>query len=236
MARWRRGRGRPAGGDRRQWHGQGPDLPRRQRSGSRLGGIGYRYHWRRAASSSSPIISAAPRSSRGRCRPYARHPPTCRISSISKGQESAKRALEVAAAGGHNLLMVGPPGSGKSMLAARLPSILPPLSAGRTAGSLDDPLDRRPAFRRQALGSPSLSHSASFGDHGGARSAAGLKRQGRARPRSAHHGILFLDEFPEFSPQVARCASASRWKPANASSPAPITGSPIPPASSWSPP
>ena len=54
-----------------------------------------------------------------------------------KGQETAKRALEIAAAGGHNLLMVGPPGAGKSLMASCLPGILPPLDAGRGAGGVD---------------------------------------------------------------------------------------------------
>ena len=117
-----------------------------------------------------------------------------------KGQEAGKRALEVAAAGGHHLLMVGPPGAGKSMLAQRLPSILPPMDAREMldvsmVASLAGELQGGQLSRRRPFRAPH--HSASMA----ALVGGGL----RAKPGEmalAHHGILFLDELPEFQPRV----------------------------------
>jgi len=114
-----------------------------------------------------------------------------------RGQETARRALEVAAAGGHNLLMCGPPGSGKSMLAARLPGLLPPLRAEEALEtSMIHSVSGLMEGGRMGLTPP-------FRDPHHSSSVAALVGGGRsARPGEislAHNGVLFLDELPEFT-------------------------------------
>ena len=117
-----------------------------------------------------------------------------------KGQETARRVLEIAAAGAHNLLMVGPPGAGKSMLAARLPGLLPPLTPRE---ALDVTMLHSVAGTLPAGG---LIQTRPFRDpHHSASMAALVGGGARARPGEislAHGGVLFLDELAEFAKPV----------------------------------
>jgi magnesium chelatase family protein len=117
-----------------------------------------------------------------------------------RGQAAPRRALEVAAAGGHSLLLIGPPGAGKSMLAQRLPGLLPPLGdeAALECAMLHSLVRAPPAlaeWRRPPFRAP----------HHGASAAAVIGGGGRLRPGEislAHHGVLFLDELPEYRRDV----------------------------------
>ena len=183
-------------------------------------------------------VCALARGQRGQARRSPRNSCPPRPSGLDladvRGQAAAKRALVVAAAGGHSLLLVGPPGTGKSMLAQRLPGLLPPLDRRRGARRRGDRLGERARLRRDRLWTAAVSRAAPH-RFGGRHHRRRIRRRARARSASRIAACCSSTNCrSSTAPCSSRCASRSRA--ASSPSRAPRCRWNIRRASSWSPP